>query len=84
LDLAASLVAKALDAIGEKEKAKDLQRKVDFLKAALKLNKNKEYQPNPLDPGVEVDLDEIPQYLKERAIERELSKKSFYTRYSRS
>jgi hypothetical protein len=78
----ASLVAKALDAIGEKEKAKELQRKVDLLKAALKLNKNKEYQPHPVD--VRVDWDKMPDPLKVYLREMELSKKPFYIRYSKS
>jgi len=43
----ASLVAGALERRGEKEKAKELQRKIDFRNVALGLNEKKEFQPYP-------------------------------------
>ena len=43
----ASLVAEALGGRGEKEKADELQRKIDFRKVALGLNEKKEFQPYP-------------------------------------
>jgi uncharacterized protein YbcC (UPF0753/DUF2309 family) len=50
----ASLVAKALWNRGEKEKATELKRKIDFRVAALELNKKKEYQPHPPPEELEV------------------------------